>query len=503
MKPEHRLLRIFARASRPLPAWMRTRRAGLVAGFGVAAFIASLIADFAGLVDVFIPDKETVSPDELGEGFKNLKQWMLVKLGPPGAPVAAPVETEIDKALSFYQSLKDPRVEDAMGLMQNASPQRALRMFNQVTLDYASEKNPVDAAKAWSAYGALALPVDKVVALEAFERARAFNNDAAYTHFQLGSLYQDFARLDEAKTSNDRAIAVAKKQGDLTTAAIAQMHNGLIFKQRLMLNEAEAALRTAVDEFQTLGDKYNLAAAYLNLGVLYSIMPGYDARAAFDANLPEQYFNAALNIGFDLRDPGLVANGNAGLAGIWRRRKNYFLAIELYARALGYFEWTGQLEREGQIRLTLGFIALELDNVERAKADFSTAMQIFSELRQPLQIAVARTRFAFAYAYENDGARACREITQARQTFSDAGMTSLQDVDALVDAFCQPRGPADLPLGELVRVGLREMNNPAFAPQPFDPQNPAPVFALTRPNQKDSKTFPSGADIIFDDGGPD
>ena len=283
--------------------------------------------------------------------------------------------------------------------------------------------------------------------------------------FQLGSLYQDAARLDDAIAANDRAIELAKQQGDLTTAALARFHNGLVFKQRFNEEDAEAAFIAAAGEFEMLSDDYNRALVYLNLGSLYNDESG---NAPFDVNNitpSEEYFGAALNIGYELRDPKLVADANVALGDIWFRRSNRFLAIELYSRALGYYEWMNELERIAQTRASLGIVALSLNDIERAKSDFSTALQIFSDLRMPLQIAAIRAQFAIVYAIEENHDGACREMAEVQTVLDGAGMKDVAEIEELARSVCTPPATRDIPTNDVLRADRGETRDLADASQ--------------------------------------
>ncbi len=437
MSAERTLQLFYARLMRRMPFWLKTRRAAIAAAVGVSAIVAGAVADFGEVLNMVIPGREAATSAELAA----LKSDLLKELRAQGITIDANAQSEFGKALAYFDKIKDKRVERAKTLMTTAPPAEALALFKAVTESLAQKLRGRDAAEAWASLGALAFPVDSDLAIAAYERARELDPDDAGIHFSLASLYHDRARLDEAEAENSRTIALARAEGDPDLAALAAMNNGLISKQRGFIGESEAALLGAVKSFGDLGDTYNLAVAYLNLGALYAIKPALNGPSLYNPDASEDYYLKAMNIAYALGDPDLLASANLGLGDVWRERGVYMLAAENYGRAIAHFEWMNSPDQVGQTHLKLGYLAIELRDLETASNHFNEALRLYSDLKQPLGVAASKLATGILRGAANDPIAACREIGEARDIFADAGSDAYAaQIDQVSAALCA--GPA-------------------------------------------------------------
>ncbi|MEX0645777.1 MAG: tetratricopeptide repeat protein, partial [Parvularculaceae bacterium] len=278
MSAQRTLQWYFALFMRRMPKWMRSRRTAIAAAAGVAAIFAGAVADFGEVFDRIIPGRSAATSAELAA----LKDDLLKELRAQGITIDATAKSAIGDALAYFDKVKDKRVERAKKLMTTAPPAEALNLFKAVTETLAQKLRGKDAAKAWAALGAIAYAVDSDLAIAAYERACELDPDDADAHFSLASLLQDRARLEEARVKYDKVIELARAQGDPALAALAAMNNGLIAKQQGKLDESEAALLGAVKSFEELRDDYDLAVAYLNLGVLYTVKAALGAQGRYN-----------------------------------------------------------------------------------------------------------------------------------------------------------------------------------------------------------------------------
>jgi tetratricopeptide (TPR) repeat protein len=426
---------LFALLMRRTPRWMRSRRAAIAALAGVGVITAGAVADVGEVFDMVIPGRAAATSAEIAA----LKSDLLKELRAQGITIDATAQSEIGKALAYFDKVKDKRVENAKKLMKTAPPAEALALFKAVTETIAQKRRGRDAAQAWAALGALAYPVDSDLAISSYERARELDPDDADAHFSLASLYQDHARLDEARAEYDKARDLARAEGDPNLAALAAMNNGLISKQQGFLDESEAALLGAVKSFQDLGDAYNLAVAYLNLGALYAVKASLNSTGEFNPDASEHYYVQAMDIAYGLNDPDLVASANLGLGDVWRARGSYIQAVEHYGRAIAHFEWMNSPDQIAQTHLKLGYVALELNDSQTASMHFDEAFRIYAALKQPLGVASAKFAIGALHGARNDVAGACREIGEARDIFAAAGAGSgvyIEQIDRLRASLC-------------------------------------------------------------------
>ena len=433
MSAKRLLLRPYIRLTRGLPKWLQSRRAQFATLIAGGYLVISVVSDIGGALNVLLPGPEPATPGDI----EDMKSSILAELRAQGVILDDQAQSALDDALRFFNGVDDSRVNRATRLMQTAPPQSALSLFTEITEDYVRDHNDEDGAKAWRALGALAFPVDRDQAMAAYENARSLDPDDAYTHYRLGAVYNMAARLDDAKASNDLATRNAIKKGDLGLAAAARMNNAGVFRKRFMLDEAEAALLSAKDDFEMLGDRAGLAEAHLNLGDHYSLVSSLYPDRQFNPSGPEEHYNTAMAIGFELNDAALVSHAIYGLAGVWENRNDHFLAIELYGRALGFYEWSGEKGLSAEVFADLGRVALKMDNAEKARGYFAAALRNYNELKQPLQIGAVKFNMGLAYAFSEDLQRACKEFSEAHAMIAAAGDTPYVDeIERISDQYC-------------------------------------------------------------------
>ena len=156
------------------------------------------------------------------------------------------------KVLTFNPDQADVLYKLAYWYRKAGNAQQA-----HITLDRLHDTQPTHLA-GWLLRGDMAEQEDKPkVAIEAYEKALASNNELLDPHYALGFLYQEQGQSQKAATHFTKVVTLAPQNPE------AHLNLGVVLASLKQLDEAEQAYQTAISLDPTLLD------AYYNLGVFY------------------------------------------------------------------------------------------------------------------------------------------------------------------------------------------------------------------------------------------
>lgn len=413
------LLRWYVRLTRSLPPWIKSRRARLAAFAALAALALGLIADLGDSISFLFPGPKPATSAEI----RAMQTLLVEELRARGVSIDAPAQTAFQEAVEYFQTADDPRGRRAIELLDAFEPERALALFTLIAEDAATRrrKAPTEAARAYEALGAIAYAFDRARALAAYEKAREFTPDDSYISLRLGQLYSELGAIDEAAAANDRTISLARAEGDPVRAAQAGMNNGLIAKRRGEIETAKRALIEAAAVFDAHGARYDLGLVYVNLGSVYLVAPISDLSPPPDTVAADEHFQAALAIGYDLRDPLLVAGAHLGLGKIAIDRNHYTYAFELLGRALAHAEWINEPDLVAQIRTQLAVASLVVEDMSSALHHITLARDIYRTLNDPAGLGATMLALGSIKGALGDGVGGCADIEAGLAMVKAAG----------------------------------------------------------------------------------
>jgi tetratricopeptide (TPR) repeat protein len=255
--------------------------------------------------------------------------------------------------------------------------------------------------------------------------ARSLNN--------LGILKWVSGNWDGALADYERAVKMNERNGEVEGLAQACTNLGLLYTDRGEWEKAEENLQRSFVIARRIGHPYELAQAYMNLGRLYLFQGRWvDCARYLDAAIPlytEAGARGHLNLvdAYYLQGRMYLEQGQVDVASQWLERSYELLrdvtgadegeSVEwgqytrLMARivqargdllaALGHlersaiiFDAAGAQIEVGRTAYRMGLLWLELDHLEEARKEFTTARQVFERLGAAADLSSVKTQLA-------------------------------------------------------------------------------------------------------------
>ena len=242
----------------------------------------------------------------------------------------------------------------------------------------------------------------------------------------LGTLYKNQGRYDEALQNHQRALAAAERLDDDRALASILNNIGVLMRRQGKYSEALPYYQRALAiKERTLGASHpDLGSTLINMGVLMRLESKYDEALS--------YFEKSLNIkerALGSTHPLLVLNLQ-NIADVLRLQEKYETSISTFERALQLSEKAHGprhpdvayvLTGLGQAYLGSGKVQLAIETLQRAIT--------IQESRQgePSFLGEARFGLARAFAAKGEPTRARMVAEKAREAFIAAGEGSKKD----------------------------------------------------------------------------
>jgi len=189
---------------------------------------------------------------------------------------------------------------------------------------------------------------------------------------------------------------------------------GNVYLDQGKLDEAAAAYRRSIEMWQPSGFLYGVAAAYINLGKV----------AVTRGNLAEglNYLNEALALAQEIGARGYLPEIYHWQALLHLSRHQYGKALELAEQAFKLArELKDRAEQGGALRV-LGQIYVALEDLAQAREHLNASLDYFKSLKSAYE--AARTSFQLALAHLGDPAQRARGLEllhQAQTVFAELG----------------------------------------------------------------------------------
>ncbi|MEV6965715.1 tetratricopeptide repeat protein [Hamadaea sp. NPDC051192] len=231
----------------------------------------------------------------------------------------------------------------------------------------------------------------------------------------LGVALSHLGRGAESMAQTREAIAVATKADDALGEAIAFNNLAVLLQQHGRYAEAGEHQREALSRFRDLDARRFQANALTNLGVIETRLGDLAAAADhFDASLvilhelstpiveahtldklgmlllrlgdapaASERFRQAVQLFHQVGVPAAEAGSLNGMGEAALRQGRPEEALALYRRALAMAEQIRGFHQEAQAHLGMGHVLRALDDEDRARAHFETALELYTGLGLP------------------------------------------------------------------------------------------------------------------------
>ncbi len=250
-------------------------------------------------------------------------------------------------------------------------------------------------------------------ALALAERGGASDLLRAHIHEWRSRCYRRRRDWAAAGEEVERALELAKSEGDAVTQAHALFQASLIAERRGQIPRARRLAEEATGLYDDLGDRQNAGRLRNNLGA-FEHMLGNSDRAV---QLLQDAFAVALDLGNDADAAQAVSSLARVQLDCGRHEqavKHARHAIELLDGRVDY------LDELGNAQIVLGRALLELGEIEQAEECFAEAEQSFDRL-------ASTSHTAAAWAAQGDLALRRGNDREARERFRQAALALCDD----------------------------------------------------------------------------
>jgi tetratricopeptide (TPR) repeat protein/CHAT domain-containing protein len=249
----------------------------------------------------------------------------------------------------------------------------------------------------------------------ALEVARALGDrqGEAQTLGNLGSVYAQQGRWEEAIANYEKALEIFRALGDRQGEAQTLGNLGSVYAQQGRWEEAIANYEKALEIFRALGDRQGEAQTLGNLGSVYRLQGRWEEAIA--------NYEKALEIFHELGDrhgEGKTLN-NLGL--VYADQGRWEEAIACYEKDLEICRALGDRHGEAQTLTNLGSVYRLQGRWEEAIANYEKALEIFRALGDRHGEAQTLTNLGSVYRLQGRWEEAIANYEKALETFRALG----------------------------------------------------------------------------------
>ena len=216
---------------------------------------------------------------------------------------------------------------------------------------------------------------------------------------ETGMAYRAIGKLEPARLSYEKALAMWQKEGSLTWQANLLNNLGVLHHTEGNYVEALSTLEQGLDCARRSGYARMEAMILASMGDVYTDVEELDTA--------QQAYQQADEISQRISERFLINYLSLAQAGLARLQKNFGLARQLLDRARAWVSASGSAHVEGLLYLESGRLRLAEDDFGKAVQDLQTAAQHFA--RGGLTIEEGWSRLWLAAACNRAGERAAAQ----------------------------------------------------------------------------------------------
>lgn len=222
--------------------------------------------------------------------------------------------------------------------------------------------------------------------------------------YQFGDYYYGVFKYDSAKLLLEESLKAWRQTNDSTDLAATLLYNGHVNYDIEDIGKAIEQYHEALNIYEDLGLKENVANAYNSIGNAYSYIVDY--------SLSLVNYQKGLEIYKETNDSAGVSMVYSNLAGLYTTLKDYHKAEEAYQQA---YNWSQKdLLAKLDIAVGLGVIKNETRHFEEAEVKFRQAITLAKEVKNDVELAYVYQNMAFTFLETNqlDSVLFYRNLTQ-------------------------------------------------------------------------------------------
>ena len=406
---------LTSRASGMMPSWLKRHWGAtaatvaiLTAGIGFVTDVQSLIfggalsqAEASILAENVAPRLESRSIARGGEYRQS---------------------TSLDDALSALAQTGNRQDRRALAALEDGRTEDGLSELEQET-DNLLRRDPEAAAIRFRQIGIIAQTVDNTRAARLYEHALELNPQDLRAMDLLGELELNRGNADAAQSLHERALSLARQNGDEAEEAAALSGLGSVAWSRENLDSADAYYAQALEVSDMIGDLTRSARQLGNRGLI--------AEARGDSESAEQYYSRALALMQSSGDVFGEALARNNLGNIARVRGEFDEAEDNYRLALSSLENADRHAHSALVIANLGRVAEGRGDRQAAERFYERALTRAREYQYVRVIESTARQAGWLRVHASDGAGAVAYADEALSATALMGDTA-SEADSLI-----------------------------------------------------------------------
>jgi len=208
----------------------------------------------------------------------------------------------------------------------------------------------------------------KAVAMLSTEHSK----EKSYLLNTIGEINFYWGKMDEALSSYNRTLVLAKKCGLENQVALVYKNIGRVYLEQGKISDAERFLKMALFSCEKTGDFYLEAMIYNDLGIVFTF---------FDSGKARDYYLRSLNISKKIGDEDGVAAIFNNIGALYQREIELEKAMRMFEEALRIWENLGKRQATIIPYLNIGEIYFNQNNFEKALYYFFKAKEKSNEIK--------------------------------------------------------------------------------------------------------------------------
>ena len=321
------------------------------------------------------------------------------------------------KTLEVLSSASNPQAQKALTELQSSNINAAKKSL--ITLA-SSQKNLQESSQTWINIGNVQNLSSSRQALQAYQKASEIDPENITAYLRQGHVYRQLKQFDLAEKAYKRVQSFANQS--TANQALTLANFGLLNVSKGKLVEAEDAFNESLSIYKKIQDENGIANISYHLANLYKGSERFDQA--------ENYYKTALTNFTQQDDFKKMADTHAALGGLYQAMQQKIKALNQFQTALEINTNNNFDESNLPIYQSLGTLAEESGDTEKAQAYFAKANGVDPSVGQPNSVADDLGRQAIANRKQRNFIKAEEQHKQAikiyQQNKSIAGTISQQ-----------------------------------------------------------------------------
>lgn len=405
----------FKNTTAPARLWLRRRWAPTAAAAAIIATTLGVITD----LDSLITGGGSLSRSEATALAANVAIQLEARSVARGGDYGS--NSDLERVLNRLAVSGERQVERALVEMET-DPQAAFDRLESTAMRK-TQRDPEGAAARYFSLGVLAEAIDPERAIAAYDQALTLAPEDSRTIDRLGSLYLEQGRDDEAEALHQRALDIARANGDEREESIILGSLGAVYWRRGEYDTASDYYGQALQLADLNGDLFRAARHLGNRGLM--------ATTAGDLEAAEQFYARAMSLMEELDDQVGIGLARNNLGNLYRDRGELDRAEDAYRRAQAALEAGGHPQQAALTLANLGTVAELRGEFDAAARFYERSLERAREYSYVRAIERAARNAGWLALRRNDMA-AARELADEAVAASESSPDPASLADSLI-----------------------------------------------------------------------